>query len=496
MELEIAAPRRGARLRAVLATVSSLLLFVAVAAIVQFHFTSVPHDEDTAYHVAVGWLIREHGFLRSFPWTPFSWLADNYADKELLFHLLFVPLAGLSWITAAKIVGTISGAAALTAIWAVLRAERVRLAWLWALVPLLASDVFLFRFALVRPHLLSIALAVVVLWAAARGRLVVLAVASALYPWTYVAWQLPLVLAATAEVARLLSGERIRWRPAAVALAAVAAGVALHPNALNLVRFSWIVIVDILLGMAWGGAREDLTLGREFDPFTAEQWARWLVACAAMTAAALVLAWRGRRSGSVPLAFVLAALGFGVLTVRTARFAEYFVPFSVAALALAVQPIRWRWLPAAVAAGCLAYTAVPASETLGGLRTRRELIPPPLAADLRSRIPVGAQVFTCDWGVTGTLMLALPDRKFMVALDPTLFYLADRERFRLWMRLQREGPAGTAAAIRERFGARYVVCFWEDWLRDFTNRLAFEPGVRTLLVTDDWNVYELADPPR
>jgi hypothetical protein len=468
-------------------------VYVAIAAIIQFGFVSIPYDADTAYHVAVGRLIREHGILRAFPWTPFSWLADHYADKELLFHLLFVPLAGLSWVTAAKIVGTVVGAVALFAFYVVIRAEGVRFAGGWALLPLVASDVFLFRFALVRPHVLSIALAVVVLWAAARGRLVLLAAASAIYPWTYVAWQLPLVLVAIAEAARLLSRERLRWQPAAVALAAMVVGVALHPNALNLVRFSWVVIKDVLFTAAWGSAGQVLDLGREFEPFTGAQWARWLVAPVAMMAAALALAWRERRSGSLPLAFALAALAFGLLTVRTARFAEYFIPFSAVALALASRWMTWRWFPAAVAAACIAYSAKPISETLHGLGEKSERIPPGLASWLQSRIPAGAQVFTCEWGHTGTLMLALPERRFVVALDPTLFYLKDPGLYRLWIRLQREGPPGTAAAIHEKFGAKYVVCFWDERVRAFSDRLAFEPGVRTLLVSEHWNVYEIGE---
>ena len=75
-------------------------LYLAIAYVIQFHIVSVPIDADTAYHAAVGRLLYEHGILRSFPWTPFSWLSDHYADKELLFHLLFAPLSGLGWITA------------------------------------------------------------------------------------------------------------------------------------------------------------------------------------------------------------------------------------------------------------------------------------------------------------------------------------------------------------------------------------------------------------
>ena len=158
------------------------LVAFGVAGAIQFLFAKVPSDADTAYHAAVGRLIAEHGILRSFPWTPMSWLADHYADKELLFHLLYLPFNGLGWITASKLVGTVGGAAVLLSLFGVLRAERVRYPAAWALLPLLVSSAFLYRFALVRPHLLSIALVPIVLWAASRERVRVLAVASFLYP--------------------------------------------------------------------------------------------------------------------------------------------------------------------------------------------------------------------------------------------------------------------------------------------------------------------------
>jgi len=472
-------------------------LYAGVSAALHFAVVSVPWDTDTAYHVAVGRLIREHGILRSFPWTPFSWLADHYADKELLFHLLFVPLAGMPWITAAKVVGMVSGTALLTTLYLVLRAEGVRLAGLWALVPLLASDVFVFRFALVRPHVLSIALAVVVLWAAVRGRFAVLAAACALYPWIYVAWVLPIVLVAIAEVARLASGERPRLATAAWAMGGIAAGLALHPNAANLVRFTWIVLVDVLLRGAWGGSAL-LEMGREFEPFSPGQWAQWLLGASAMALAALALAWRDRRAGPVPLAFALTAAAFGVLTLRTARFAEYFVPLSAAALALAVQRLRWRLAPVvapvAVAVALALYSGPALAETLRGLASRPDRLPDAIGAALRREIPEGAQVFTCDWDRTGDLLLALPGRRFVVALDPTLFLVRDPELYRLWFEIPRRPPSGVSTVIRERFGAQFVVCFWNGRFRRFFDQIAFEPDVRTALLTEDWNVYELRPP--
>lgn len=487
---------RGERRAAAVRAAAWAGLYLALCAALHRLFVRVPQDADTAYHVAVGRLIREHGILTAFPWTPFSWLAEHYADKELAFHLLLAPLAGLDWADAAAIVGTLGGATLLLALYLVLAKERVRYAGLWALLPLLASSAFVFRFSLVRPHLFSIALALGVAWAAARGRLLLLAALSLAYPWFYVAWQMPLVLVACAEAAWLLTGDRARWRPLAVAAGAIAAGVLLHPNGWNLVRLNAIVLWDVLVQAAWGG-RPGLELGDEFRPFRLDEWALLLAAPALLALAALPLAWRARRQGPVPLAFAIAALLFALLTLRTARFAEYFVPFAAAAFALALaasRPRRPALAAGLVLAAALAYSGRETAGLLERLRTWPETLPPADAARLAERIPEGAQVFTCEWGLTGRLMLALPGRRFVVALDPTLFAIHDPERYDLWYRLPREAPAGLAATIRERFGARYVACFWEERFRPFFERIISEPGVNTILFSESWNVYELGGP--
>src|SRR5512135_3297319 len=171
-----------------------ILIALTISGLIQYNVLS-PNDADTAYHAAVGRLIAEHGILHSFPWTPFSWLSSHYGDKELLFHLLFVPLSSVDWILASKIIGTLCGAVFLWTMYFILEREKVRLASIWAIAPLAASSYFIFRFTLVRPFLLSVALAAVILWAARREKLPALIIAAALYPWLYVAfWQLPLMM--------------------------------------------------------------------------------------------------------------------------------------------------------------------------------------------------------------------------------------------------------------------------------------------------------------
>ena len=467
------------------------LVFLLVAGAIHSY---IPHplDADTAYHAAVGRLISTHGILHAFPWTPFSWLSTHYADKELLFHLLFVPLSGIYWETAARIVGTLTGTAALLSIFFVLRSERVAAAGIWTLVPLAASYDFLYRFALVRPHLLSIALSFIVLWAATRGRLKILAIAAAIYPFAYVAWQLPLILVCIAETARLLASERMRWKPAAAALAGMMAGVLIHPNTANLLQLAWIQIVKVLMGNAWG-ARKIFDLGTEFLPPSAEAWSNGLLLCLIMIVVALVLSWRNRRNNPVPLAYALTALAFGIMTVKTVRFVEYFVPFSVAACALGVQPLRKRYLPHAVLAVSLLYTVSLNAMYLREMGRRLEDMNPGSAAFLQDHIPSGAQVFSPDWLFTGTLMLALPDRRFIVALDPSFFYEQNPDLYLLWFDMTRNDVPDTARIIRNRFNSQYVICQIRDKWHPFISRLSSTPGVKSYTVDDLWLFFDLRD---
>jgi hypothetical protein len=492
-----AAPAPRAWQRTALPLVAFLGVALAVAGALQFLIALVPRDADTAYHVAVGRLIAEHGILHSFPWTSASWLSDHYADKELLFHLLFVPLSGTDWITAAKIVGTLTGATTIFLTYVVLRAERVSVAWLWALLPLVTSSAYLYRFLLVRPHVLSIGLAILAFWAASRRRLPVLAAAAAIYPFAYVAWLLPIGLALLAEAARTLAGERPTWKTLAVASAGTVVGIALHPNAVNLVRFTWLQIGGALVSNAWGG-RAGMELGTEFAAFSGDEWVALLLLATAAALVALPLAWRARRSAPVALAFALGAALFGLATVRTARFTEYFVPFSVVALALSTAgfaPARARLAPVAMLVLALLYQG---SEEWGLAVRMREWpnrIPSFLARAMQSAIPPEAQVFTCEWGMTGYLMQALPGRRFLVALDPTFFQAKDPELYALWYAATRRPPPDAARLVRERFGARYVACFFDPQFEAFVATLARTPGVRTLLVSDDWTLLDLGPGP-
>lgn len=441
-------------------------------------------DADTAYHLAVARLIRAHGVLHAFPWTSFSWLSDHYADKELAFHFLLAPLASLDPLTASRIAGAVLGGAVLVSIYAVLRLCRASQPELWSLAVLTSSSMFLVRFCMVRPHLLSLLLALWLTWAGARRRRALVFLACLAYPFCYVAWHLGLLLVIAAEVALAASGQGFRWRMPAWASLGLALGVAVHPNFPELLSLFWTQNVEILVRTAWAN-QPGFELGGEFLPFgafAALQNLLWPTLCAAM---AVWVSWRHRREEPTLAVFTSAAVMFLALTARSQRFVEYAVPFCVLAGAMAAPRLRWKALGPAVTLASLVWMGTVGRQPVAWLASRGEDIPASVGAEWRALIPEGAQVFTCDWGLTGELMLELPERRFMVALDPVFFWKKDPRRYRLWYDAVRSSPPNPGDLLRSEFGATYVLCDDRREWSAFVRQLELDPTVRKRL-TGGW----------
>jgi hypothetical protein len=73
-----------------------------------------------------------------------------------------------------------------------------------------------------------------------------------------------------------------------------------------------------------------------------------------------------------------------------------------------------------------------------------------------------------------------------------LFHAKDPELYGVWHDLPRRGPPDSREVIRSRFGARWVLCFASPRNARLIERLRSDPGVRPLLESRLWFLYDLA----
>jgi hypothetical protein len=362
-------------------------------------------------------------------------------------------------------------------------------AFLWTLVPLASSSAFVARFASVRPHLLAITFALLVTYGAAHAHWRGLALLGFLFPLCYVAWHLPLAVFALVALGRWLAGKPFDRKGAIALTSGLMLGIVVHPNFPNNLRLFWIQNFEVLVRRAWGDPT-GFDLGGEFRAFSVPGLLRYVLWPAVLASSALVVCWKRRRDDALAVSVALCAGAILVLTLRTQRFIEYQAPFAAWAAALAFRRAPRVAVLGGLALG-LAFMARFAAYPLEILATREPAFPDPAPRLLQEIIPERAQVITCDWRITGEAMLALPGRRFVVALDPVFFYVRHPDEYRLWFETVRHPGRHPARVLRTALGADFVLCTDEPRWGALLAVLRRDPDARQRTSLGPWRLFDV-----
>jgi len=425
-----------------------------VATVLAAHLALAPKiaGPDAFYHLGHARLYLHRGlFDTSLPWATQSVIGDLGADLWWGFHMTLLPFAALptvAWgIRIAAVVLTLLFAGA--AYWVLRRHGIPGAAW-WTIGLLVAVPNVLFRLVMVRPHLLSLALALLLLSFLARGRWWQVMIVSAAMAWVHLGlfWMAPGIVVAytlTRFVVRRTEGDAGVSVPAAVTavLLGTALGWLLRPNPVASARLAWIQIVRLFTVKATGGP---LTFGLELLPLPPRgllttAWSFLLLWAATLTVA-FVWGVRERRGRTPPtsglatperallVTSVLCSLVFLALTVFSARRA--LVEFTVFGF-LAI-PLVWSRIPVGPArraafAGLAALLVVhlPWAVHRDLLNVRLVASPPDLheeaAAWLAANTDPGDIVFHLHWDDFGPLFAWNRSNRYLGGMDP-IFELA------------------------------------------------------------------------
>ena len=122
-------------------------------------------DPDSFYHARMAVMIRDVGFIRTFPWLSETVLAKSYVDHHMLYHILLIPFVTVfDPMVGMKVAAALFGVIAFYALYRLLKAMKAPCPEWLTLVAALSSS-FLYRMSLPRAPSLSIALLIAAVWA-------------------------------------------------------------------------------------------------------------------------------------------------------------------------------------------------------------------------------------------------------------------------------------------------------------------------------------------
>ncbi len=404
-------------------------------------------DYDGYFHVRYASFGPGEWLGRDFRWMPHGVFADGrWVDHQWLFHALIWPFTKvLPLLGAAHASATVFAAAMLAAFAWLLDGRGVRHPALWALALLGASRFFDDRMLMPRTQALSLALLLVGIGLALRGRSLALLVLGVVFAWTY---HVSVMLVPCALVAGLAGAPGrpglADLRPAIYAALGVGLGFAIHPQSPHTFGFLWLHAVEKVLNPS-GQA-----VGAEWMPVDTRTW---LVHVAPMVALGAWGVWGMRRADADTRAMAILAAGWLVASAGAVKWLEYAVPFTTAALALLWRDngrstlVLWLGLPLAAWNGAAVLdhvrTTVPPASRLEAV-----------AAALPAR---DCAVFHADWTDFSELVYWAPQCTYVVGLDPHFLSAGDPKRAVLVEAALAGNVARLGDMAADAFGAGWVV---------------------------------------
>lgn len=417
---------------------------------------------DAYYHMRWSRILRESApRLPAFSWLPLTVLrAPAFVDQHFLFHVLLMPFTLGDLRLGAKLAAPLFSALALTSIFGLLVAYRIRHRWLWLLPLAAGSEPFLYRMSMTRAPSLSLALLGVGVYLILERRFLSLAFLTFVFVWLYNLFPLILVFALAHAVTVWLSERRFDFAAFYATSVGAALGLVINPY---FPKDFLLIFHHVHMLLAETTA---IDVGTEWYPLDTWEMLTGNVALFALCFAALLAFDFGKRSRDRrPLFFLFLAAVFLLMSLRWRRFFEYWPPFAVlfAAFTLDAErlefprrvPVRLR-IAALTVLGAMAILNVRAARA--EIRDTRDPFAMRGASTwLAAHTPTDSLVFNTDWVEFPELFYYNQRNVYVTGLDPRYLLDSHPELWKLYDSITQGQEKHPATIIRERFGAEYVV---------------------------------------
>ena len=470
-------PKLGARAEAI--------LFALVALIVSalLHFSSDRFaDPDGFYHFRHAALYGEGNlFSSAFPWLPFSVIGKYSADIWYGFHILLIPF---TWIgdpvLAMRLAGLVLTWVFLLTIYYACAKLDLKPAWLWPFALMVSSAFLLHRVTMLRPQVVSLGLAVLLLAEIVLGNLRGVFVVAFAVAWVHLSlFFAPLILLGLYPVIKIFTDKELRWQEFVAGCAGLVAGWLLRPNPFGAASIAAVQVVDLGLAKL---AHAPLEFGSELRPLALAYYSNYLPFILLLSVGLLFL-FRRAIAGKIQfdahkklIVFVSAivSLGFFLVAILFARRGfDFCSAFGVLLLALVYGQFlsRKKWAVSAILSTIFILAVYSATQrhrvvALGWDVNQAE----PAARWLGANSNPGDVVFNFRWSYFPELFFWNTKNVYTSGMDPIFQYAFDPQLYLAGLKIAAGRPSFLCPAsscadlaaedgfklLKERYRARYV----------------------------------------
>lgn len=461
------------------------VLFAIVTLAVSFylHFNSDKFpDPDIFYHFRHAAIYAGGGlFAGEFPWGPYSVIGGYSSDIWYGFHVLLIPFA---WagdpLLGMRLAGVFVTAACLFSVYLACLRLDIKPAFLWPFVLLFSSAFLLHRSTMLRPHVLTLGLTVLLLALLAAGHIRGVFLAALATAWLHLSlFFVPVIILAVFVGAKLLTEKSFAWRETVVLTGGLLAGWLLRPNPLGAAKIAYVQVFQWTLEKLAGAPLE---VGSELRPLTIAIHSNYLAFIILWSLGLLFLLWKlffGRSQLRATQRTILCAasvlsLGFFLLALLFARRAfDFCSGFGTIMLALVFTHFlsRPKWVRIGLF-GLFVFLA------LYGITLRNRVLALGWEADrvagmakwIEANSKPGDRVFNVRWEYFPELFFWNTKNYYASGMDPIFQYAFDPELYRAGLSVGAPRNSvlcvtGTCAEgtgadsyqiLKEKFKARYV----------------------------------------
>jgi hypothetical protein len=219
------------------------LLFTVIFSLIQFSSQNLA-GADSYYHIKHGYIYQMEGLSQNFPWLQNNF-SNGYSDPYFLYHILLIPFTFGNLIFGAKLAAILFVSFIFTLFYWILKQYKIKSAFLLTILLFCASNVFIFRMALARPHLLSLLFLLAGFYLISKKKYFWLFILSIIYALSYEVSILIIFIAFIYFISEYIFKRKFDLKLLLCPASGILIGYFIHPNSLEYLYATYLVIFKI-----------------------------------------------------------------------------------------------------------------------------------------------------------------------------------------------------------------------------------------------------------